>query len=135
MIPKIKVTAVYETYFWENPEDEWPIETSGYTDPMNPWGGFKTETPPGLVGAEFSRWRDENVTTVEFDTGWEAAEFILDFSGGVWDYSESESEEDYRTGVWTQVTLFVQDDQEWIFNLCDTIADLRGRRRQRAVSH
>lgn len=133
MIPKITVTATYDTVEWKDEEDgcpsEEPIETGGFTDPENPWGGWKTELPQGTNPPP--EWYDSNVKRVTFDTAWEAAEFILDFPGGVLDYSEGEGEQDLRTGVWTRVTLHVEGGQEWIFELCDRIAKLRvdGKRR------
>jgi hypothetical protein len=40
----------------------------------------------------------------------EAVEFIVAFPGGVWDLSESEHDQDFRTGVYTAVTLHVSGE-------------------------
>lgn len=120
------LTATYETLLWTDPEEEEGYERiGGYTDPRNPWGGFKTEIPEELYGEAFAQWRDTEIIpylSVSFDTVWEAAEFANDFPGGVWNYSESESEQDYRTGEYKSVTLHVHEGSESsLFEVMDLI--------------
>lgn len=146
---RIVLRATYEELTWPEPGDadydegdNYPRTEGGYTDPHNPWGGFKTAVPEGLCGPPFTAWRDENAKTVVFDDDdpgtlddgdwffavdrdartmdlddgrWQtfsalehAAQFIVDFPGGVWDFSEGEGSTNYRTGVETSVTLHVE---------------------------
>lgn len=105
----IEMTATYDEVWFEEGEED-PHELGGFTDPHNPWGGFRTELPAAEnPGPE---WYAENVTTVSFAGVEEAAEFVVDFPGGVWNYSESESGQDVRTGHWLSVTLHVGGDEE-----------------------
>lgn len=112
----ITMRATFQDVEWESDEpDTEPTITGGFTDPNNPWGGFRSEAPEGLVGEAFVAWRDENVETLTFDDIEEAAEFIVDFPGGVWDWCEGESSTDYKTGVNTEVTLHVESDWEILY--------------------
>lgn len=112
----ITMTATYSDTEWESDEpDTDPTITSGFTDPRNPWGGFHSEVPEGLVGEAFTEWCKDNVERLEFDDVNEAAEFIAEFPGGVWDWSESEPDLNYRTGVYTEVTLHVESTSTVVF--------------------
>lgn len=107
----ITMTATYDTTEWESEEpDTDPTITHGFTDPSNPWGGFKHEMPDGCVGDAAKAWMAENVERLEFGDFEEAAQFVADFPGGVWDYRECEADQDYRTGVYTRVTLHVESN-------------------------
>jgi hypothetical protein len=64
----------------------------------------------GLYGPAFTEWKNEFAPYVEFDSIGEVIEFARDFPGGIWDISESESEQDYRTGEWKAVTLHIPDE-------------------------
>jgi hypothetical protein len=120
----IKVTATYDTVEWDG-EDEDPIEHGGYTDPSNPWGGFRQEMPntPEEAGYDsWAAWSAENVDTVEFETVEEAAQFVVDFPGGVWDLRECNPETDHRTGVTMSVTLHVEEThRDAVFALAKAI--------------
>lgn len=122
----IKMTATYDTVEWEDGCEE-PITTGGYTDPSNPWGGWKNEMPDDIHGEAAKAWATENVETVTFNNLLEAAEFVADFPGGVWDYSECEAEQDYRTGVSTRVTLHVDGFETAVFNIAHAIEAARDR--------
>src|SRR5688572_2919136 len=98
----VLLRATYESIEWDDRYDD-PQETRGYTNPRNPWYGFKDEVPEGLVGPAFTAWRDKNAETLTL-TLWEAAEFVANFPGGVWDYTEGESELQ-ADGTWLSVTL------------------------------
>jgi hypothetical protein len=108
----ITMSATYDTTLWEG-EDEEPIEGGGFTDPTNPWGGFRVELP--AHENRTPQWYTENVTTVSFDDIAEAAQFVVDFPGAVWDYCEGEAEQDYRTGEYTSVTLHVREHAAAVF--------------------
>lgn len=110
---KVTVVATYDTVEWVEDQDgpcEDPLEDGGFCDPCNPWGGMQTEDPQ----------------EVTFDSLGEAAQFAIDFPGGIWDWSESESEQDYRTGVWKSVTLHIRDHQEAVFALMDMLNHCSG---------
>ncbi len=105
--------ATFSETEWEDDEpDTEPIITHGFTDPNNPWGGLDAEMPEDCCGEDAARFIEENADVVEFETLEEAVEFMADFPGGIWDYSESESEQDYRTGVYREVTLHVVDSEQ-----------------------
>ena len=72
----------------------------------NPWGAFESDVP-----------FDVTVTALE------AAEAVLNFPGGVWNYSEGEAEQDIRTGHCRSVTLHVENEHEaLVFALADVLA-------------
>ena len=90
--------------------DENYREESGWTDPSNPYGGFKTDDP------QFE----------EFDDVVEAAEFIRDWDyGGIWDLEidAGEGATDYRTGKNTTVTLHVDrgDRADMVLEMADRL--------------
>lgn len=122
----IKMTATYDTAQWEDDSDE-PITTGGYTNPSNPWGGWKNEMPDGIHGEAAKAWMAENVETITFNNFVEAAKFVADFPGGVWDYSECEAEQDLPTGVWTRVTLHVDGFETAVFNIAHATEAARDR--------
>lgn len=127
----ITMSATYQTVLWEG-EDEEPTEGGGFTDPANPWGGFRSELPAHVnPGPE---WYAENVATVTFHDLESAAQFVADFPGGVWDHREGEAEQDYRTGEYTSVILHVDEHAAEVLALAEAIeraedAALRARRR------
>ena len=130
---QITMTATYQTTVWESDEpDTEPTICGGFTDPSNPWGGFKCELPDGCVGEAAEAWMAENVETLTFDTVEEAAQFVADFPGGVWDYSASEPEMDHKTGVYMEVTLHVKGSaggrRKNVFALAHKIEAERDRR-------
>lgn len=104
----ITMTATYDVDWFEDDEED-PYNEGGFTDPDNPWGGFRSELKawenPG------PEWCADNVKRVTFDSLVDAAEYVVDFPGGVWDWSECEAEQDVRTGRWTRVTLHVKSDE------------------------
>lgn len=96
-----------------NPANE-PIERHGWVDPRNPWGSLEQES-------EDRSCEPDSVTLPLM----EAAEFLSDFPGGVWDYSESESEQDIRTGEWKSVTAHIiapKGAEPLIFAIMDALA-------------
>jgi hypothetical protein len=120
---KIKLFATYEDVWWDDDRGDDPFEERGYTDPTNPWGGPRYECPPQLCGDEFLAWRAENARCVELDP-WAAAEMVLDFPGAVWDFNEGESEQQ-TNGHWRNVTLHVENNEDTVFALAETIEALR----------
>lgn len=107
---KIRMHATYETTLWESEDDAEPTLTSGYTNPCNPWGGWKSEMPERAHGPELAAWVAENVQEEVFTSVADAAEFVAEFSGAVWDLVPDCSPNiDYRTGEETTVTLHVID--------------------------
>jgi hypothetical protein len=122
----IQMTATYDTVEWEDGSEE-PITTHGFTDPSNPWGGWKYELPDGVVGETAKAWMAENVETLTFNNLLEAAQFVADFTGGVWDYSECEPDQDYRTGISTRVTLHVHGHEQAVFAIARQLESARDR--------
>ncbi len=102
-VPQVTLTATFTTYKWSDVEDEFPAMNHGYCDPQNPWG-----TLPYYVDetTEWPEGRQEPITvTLPL---WEAAEFIRDFPGGVWDFREGETSTlNYKEGIDADVTLHV----------------------------
>lgn len=115
----VVMRATYERLWYESDEpDTEPTREGGFTDPNNPWGGFRQELPEHFNPGP--QWYEENVKTVEFDNLWEAAEFVVEFPGGVWDFCEGEySTVDYRHGIEMQVTLHVQNHKEGVFAIAE----------------
>lgn len=124
---KITMTATYEDYWWEGEGlAAWLGREAGFADPRNPWAGFKVSSEH-LTGEEFRSWKAENVEKVTFNDAWSAAEFALDFPGGVWGYSESVSEiVDYRTVRYREATLHIEHHSAMVFELMDIIKSLKG---------
>lgn len=134
----ITMRATYQRHWYESDEpDTEPTFEHGYTNPHNPWGGLRSEVPDELCGEAFVAWRDENVDVVEFDTMFEAAEFVADFPGGVWDYREGECEcVDYRDGVYMHVTLHVDEVHKVdVFRAAEVIEWIVARNLQRRLDN
>lgn len=130
---KVTMRATYERLWWESDEpDTEPDTERGYTDPCNPWGGLRAEVDPALCGEEFGEWRDANADLIEFDNMWDAAEFVVDFPGGVWDYREGEYSSG-TDGVEMSVTLHVNEHEEAVFAIADIIGTIAGRRLRRSA--
>ena len=103
-IPKITVRATFDIVRFDDTDDpDGYTEEQGWCEPTNPWGSMHHDEP----------------VILSFDSAWEAAEFILNFPGGVWDYEDTYHETNMVTGADESVTLHV--DQPWVFELCDTI--------------
>lgn len=121
-MPTIRMRATYMIHTWPDEPDTYPDEESGYTDPRNPWGGFRDAVPDDLIGEAFARWRDENAAVIEFDSVEEAAQFVADFPGGVWDWEETEWDR-LDDGRDMEVTLHLvnDDDKEAVFAAADKI--------------
>ena len=100
---KIRMRATFDEVEWIENQDD-PIETEGYTNPNNPWGGLKVY--PGDSSPHDEVW---------FENFPEALEFMKDFPGGIWGYSESESEQQ-PDGKWMSVTLHVETKPAYIEN-------------------
>lgn len=118
---KITARATYETITPGEGED-YEIE-GGFTDPRNPWGGFRIELPADVYGERAKEWMKDNVEVVEFATIREAAEFVLEFPGAVWDYGDLECDAsvDYQTGAETTVMLHVIPHTTELFKMVDEL--------------
>jgi hypothetical protein len=107
-VPQVTLTATFTTYKWpsDEAEAEFPFLNHGYCDPQNPWG-----TVPRTVDEETDwpeGWQEPRPVTLPV---WQAAEFIRDFPGGVWDFREGEpSTICYAEGIDADVTLHVEGD-------------------------
>lgn len=132
---KIRMCSTYEVLRFDDEPDSYPETEGGYTDPNNPWGRLRYEIPEDVVGEAAKQWMEENVQYVEFDSLWEAAEFVVDFPGGVWDYREGEYSTNYRTGDEMSVTLHVEDHQEAVFELADFIQAMKDRKLAKVRSY
>lgn len=108
----LRIRATFDAYSWPDDETDDPDERRGWVDPSNPWGSFEQDTDddscePAAVYLPFA----------------EAVEFLSEFPGGIWGYSESESEQSFRTGEWKSVTAHVDDDvSEILFAALDIVA-------------
>lgn len=125
--PLVTIRATYREV-WYDPEDEageFPNDIGGFTNPENPWGGFWNEVPEELYGEEFVTWRDANVDTLHLPL-WQAAEMVVWFPGGVWDYRDDEMEQNSRTGHYESVTLHIENLEEAVFAIADLIQHLKG---------
>lgn len=121
----VKLTATYETLGeWPEGADE-PEREGGYTDPCNPWGGFKSAMPDRPEDAGYTSWQAWSADYVRTEelTLWDAAVFVLEFPGAVWDrVHDCDPSINYRTGEETTVTLHVDPaHQVAVFELADII--------------
>lgn len=101
----IKLRATYSCDYWPDDGVDYPVHWHGWCDPHNPWGSANS-WPRTYDDPEFVEG-DEPIEVVLPLA--EAVEFIAEFPGGVWDLCEGEHSQDYRTGVYTEVTLHVAD--------------------------
>ena len=69
-----------------------PAERSGWCDPCNPWGTLS--------------WADTE-PTYRVLTFADAVDMVREFPGSVWDYADSDAEQDIRTGEYVRVCLHV----------------------------
>lgn len=91
-----------ETSFPSDEPDSEYEKDGGWVDPSNPWGSFK-------------QYRDDvsaEPDSVAFGNLADAVEFAAGFPGGIWDYSDSGSTMDSRTGIWGSRTLHVTVDPD-----------------------
>jgi hypothetical protein len=134
----ITMHASYEAVRWEG-EDEEPIVAYGLTDPSNPWGGFSAEQPEGLHGPDAARWHADHVMTETFDNLIDAAQFVVDFPGAVWDMPNSYCEPNIDYGSGEETTVMLHVDGPWstaIFTIAAAMQrhDDRTRRRTMAAA-
>lgn len=129
---QVTMRATYTDMWWESDEPDTPeSREDGFTDPHNPWGGWKVRTDDEgeRINAGDPEWPDAYIEIATFDTLWEAAEFVVDFQGGVWDFREGEYDTvDYRTGRQREVTLHVQNHQEGVFAIAEIIQRMQDKR-------
>lgn len=121
-----EMRATYTCWWWPSSEpdsDHWTW--GGYCDPSNPYGTLDKE-PREQYHVE----GDEPIVE-SFDDRDEAVKFIVDFPGGVWDLAEGEPEQDYRTGVYYEVTLHVDDVD--LLNEAGAILEARRAERRRRL--
>lgn len=104
MIPEVTFRATYDCYYWPSVVSDDPYHWHGWCDPHNPWGTANDDIPanPSIWGTSDGSEPIEVTMPI-----WEAAQFITDFPGSVWDMTDCGSEQNYRTGVYTSVTLHV----------------------------
>lgn len=109
----IRLRATYSTHEWTTDQDgnPDPLEEHGWCDPANPWGTMS--------------YGDQDPTTITLPL-LQAAQFVVDFPGGVWHWSESHAEQDYRTGRYTSVTLHVVDHAPTVLALADMLNNCAG---------
>lgn len=94
-------------------------ERGGWVDPANPWGSFEQDSNDDSCEPE----------AVLLPFG-EAVEFLAEFPGGIWNYSESDSEQNLRTGEYKRVTAHVPDEWEaLLFAALDVVAPAPSYRR------
>ena len=99
----VTMRATYDCVLWHGEDDysEW----GGYCDPENPWGTADDEYDESDESDAYGRG-EPIVLELPFD---DAVEFIRDFPGAVWDLHDHCDASQNRTGVWTRVTLHVDD--------------------------
>lgn len=108
MYPEVTFRATYECYYWPDDGQENPWTWHGYCDPCNPWGTLNDDVPaaPSIWGTVAGDEPIEYTLPI-----WQAAEFIANFPGGVWDLQwECQPDQNYRTGVYSDVTLHMDGD-------------------------
>jgi hypothetical protein len=107
MIPTVTLRATYTCWWWPSDEpdtDHWTW--GGWCDPRNPWGTADDE-PRETYDVE----GDEPIELVL--PIYEAAEFIRDFPGAVWDWHDDcDASQNYVNGAYTTVTLHVSGEGE-----------------------
>lgn len=112
----VTMRATYTDMWYETDEpDTEPMYETGFTQPHNPWGGWKirTDEEGAKINAGDTTWPDAYIEVETFNNLWDAAEFVVEFPGGVWDFREGEySTIDYRKGVDREVTLHVGDEHK-----------------------
>jgi hypothetical protein len=131
MIPTVTFTATYDCVYWSAPDGELECEPTtwgGWCDPCNPWGTVDDDIPES--------W---DTSQTEEPIGhvlpiWQAAEFIADFPGAVWDWQDDcHPSENYRTGVSTRVTLHVAGPgADAALEIADRLREQRKARRMAA---
>ena len=99
--------ATYEGVLFPEEDDKCiysdPFIWRGWCDPENPWGTLDDE-PRDQYSVD-----DEPIELIL--PPYQAAEFIRDFPGAVWDlHTDCDPSQNYRTGVWTTVTLHVSGE-------------------------
>lgn len=101
LVPLVTIRATYDcVYFPGGGEDAalW----GGWCDPSNPWGTLWGDDE---YRADDSDAYGRNGPPVELTLPvGEAARFLADFPGGVWDLCEGSSSVNHRTGVDVSVT-------------------------------
>ena len=105
MHPTVKLRATYDCVSWgqdvDGCPDTDPTTWGGFCDPRNPWGTADDDLPDSLPydGGE----------PIEIELPiYEAAQFIFDFPGAIWDLEiECDPSHNYRTGVASTVVLHV----------------------------
>lgn len=134
---KIRLHASYELV---DPEatDVPDVAEWGYTDPRNPWGGFRDECPPGTIGEAFTAWYGENAQIVEFDTVEEAAAFAQDFPGAVsdlWPCDESTTSDGMVMTVALSVAVDTPDDvAQQVYAMAKRLQDEEDERLQALIA-
>lgn len=109
--PLVTIRATFDAWKWNDESDD-PDERGGWVDPSNPWGSFEQDSRDDSA-------EPESITLPLF----EAAEFLKDFPGGVWNYDDGcEAEQNVRTGEYKQVTAHIPSELETIvFAIMDAL--------------
>jgi hypothetical protein len=87
----VTITATFDDVWWDDdvPDAE-PNEVGGWADPNRPHE--VQDMPASICGDAVAPWKAANVPaewTLRLPVD-EAVEFLADFEGGIWDFSESE---------------------------------------------
>lgn len=88
-----------------NPSED-PAQWGGWCDPCNPWGTLYGDDEYRADDETDSYGRNGPPVEITLPVG-EAARFLADFPGGVWDLCEGESSANLSTGVDVSVTAHV----------------------------
>lgn len=91
MTTTVTIRVTFEDVWWDaDVPDAEPNEVGGWADPK--WPHEVQAMPAGICGNAVAPWKAENIPAEWTLTlaVLEAWEFLSDFEGGIWDYSESE---------------------------------------------
>lgn len=127
MIPLATLRATYTCWWWPTDEpDTDPWTWGGFCDPQNPWG-TADDTPREVYSVDGDEPIELHLPV------YEAAEFIRDFPGAVWDLRDMcdmcAPDQSFRNGAYTNVTLHVSGDAgETALELASVLMEAQKRR-------
>lgn len=102
LVPLVTIRATYDCVYFPDGEED-AATWGGWCDPSNPWGTLWGDDEYRADDDSDAYGRNGPPVELTLPVG-EAARFLADFPGGVWDLCEGSSSVNYRTGVDVSVT-------------------------------
>ena len=102
LVPFVTIRATYDCAYFPDGEED-PATWGGWCDPSNPWGTLWGDDEYRADDDGDAYGRNGPPVELTLPAG-EAARFLADFPGGVWDLCEGSSSVNYQTGVDVTVT-------------------------------